>query len=140
MTSAKLHPGDIASDKLLLETLAPIDAAYRHQGYMDVVVDPGAKLDSTAHTVSYTVSVTPGEQYRLRSVTPLNLSPEARKDFDAGWRMNPGDLYDPQYVASFLKNNTALRSLAGYAASFQATADPQTHQVDLTIKFIRTGR
>jgi outer membrane protein insertion porin family len=72
-------------------------------------------------------------------VTPLNLSAAAQKDFDFGWLLKPGAAYDPLYTANFLTKNTALRSLAGYTASFQAAADSQTHLVDLTINFIHTG-
>ncbi|WP_158824299.1 POTRA domain-containing protein [Granulicella sp. S156] len=137
LSTAKLHPGDVASRKLLLDTLAPIDIAYKRQGYMDVFVEPSASLDTAAHTVSYNITVVPGEQYHLRSVTPLNLSPTAQKDFDTGWRMKPGDLYNAEYITSFLKNNTALQALNGYSAGFKASADPQTHLVDLTITFVR---
>jgi len=88
--AAKLHPGDIASRKLLLATLAPIEVVYRRQGYMDVVVQPGAVLDHAAHTVAYTVTVVPGEPYRLRSINATGLDPAARKDFDRGWTMQVG--------------------------------------------------
>jgi len=135
-----LHPGDIASRKLLLGTLAPVDMAYRRQGYMDVVVQSGAVLDRTAHTVAYTVTVLPGEQYRLRSVNAIGLDPAARKDFDRGWKMNAGDLYNVEYVTSFLKNNTALQALGEYSFAYKAAADPQAHTVDLTLTFVRAGR
>ncbi len=50
--------------------------------------------------------------------------------------MKPGELYNPEYVAGFLKANTALQALAGYSAGFKAYADPNTHLVDLVITFI----
>ena len=139
MPKAKLHTGDIASHKLLLETLQPIDAAYRHLGYMDVFVDPGAKLDTTANTVSYSITVVPGEQYHLRSATPNGLSPAALADFKKGWRMTEGALYDSSYVSGFMKNNTALRALQDYSCAYQASADPQTHLVDLTLNCYLTA-
>ena len=135
----KLHPGDIASRKLLLDTLAPVDMAYRRQGYMDVVVQSGAVLDHAAHTVAYTVTVIPSEQYRLRNVNATGLDPAARKDFDHGWTMQAGDLYNVQYVTSFLDNNTALRALGAYNFAYKAVADPQTHTVDLALTFVRAG-
>jgi outer membrane protein assembly factor BamA len=138
--STKLHPGDIASRKALLETLAPVDTAYRRLGYMDVVVLSGAVLDASAHTVAYSVTVIPGEQYRVHSVNAIGLSLGAHADFDRGWRMKPGDLYNVEYVKGFLSNNTALRTLQGYSFSYKASADPQTHQVDLTLSFIPDGR
>jgi outer membrane protein assembly factor BamA len=137
--SAKLHPGDIASRRLLLATLAPVDATYRRQGYMDVVVQPGAVLDRAAHTVAYTVTIVPGEQYRLRSVNATGLDPAARNDFDRGWTMKVGDLYNVQYVTSFLDNNTALRALTAYTFAYKAIADPQAHTVDLVLTFVRGG-
>lgn len=136
---AKLHSTDLASQKALLETEQTILNAYLHLGYLDAFVDAHPTKDAATHTVSYSLQVIPGEIYHLKSVTPLNLSAAAQKDFDFGWLLKPGTAYDPLYTASFLTNNTALRNLAGYTASFQAAADSQTHLVDLTINFIRAG-
>ncbi len=136
---AKLHNGDLASQKSLLETKQAILNAYLHLGYLDAYVDAHPQKDATAHTVSYSLQVIPGETYHVKTVTPLNLSAAAQKDFDFGWLLKPGVAYDPLYTSNFLTNNTALRNLAGYTASFQAAADSQTHLVDLTINFIRTG-
>lgn len=136
---AKLHTGDVASRKQLLATLAPVDAAYQKQGYADEYVDTVATADAAMHTVSYAFTVVPGEQYRVRSVNVTGLTPEARAQFDLGWLLKPGDLYDPGYVRSFLTNNTALRGLAAYVGGFKAASDPQTRLVDLTIEFVRTS-
>ena len=133
--SEKLHPGDIASRALLLETLAPLDLAYRKQGYMDVVIEAKPAADPATHVVAYTVSVNPGEQYRIKEVTANNLDPKARADFDRGYLMKTGELFNPDYLAHFLKNNTALLALAGYSAAWKAYADPNTHTVDLVINF-----
>jgi outer membrane protein insertion porin family len=133
---ATLHAGDLASAKALTATEAPILAAYRSQGYMDAYLDPAPTLDPTTHTVAYSLHVVSGDPYRLKSVTPLNLSPTAQKEFDSGWRMKPGDIYNLTYVETFIRNNTALQNLATYSAAFQTSADPTTHLVDLTITFI----
>jgi len=138
--TAKLHPGDIASRKALLETLAPLDAAYRRQGYMDVTVTATPSLNPAKHQVAYTVSVAPGEQYRIKELTVNNLDPAARADFDRGFLMKAGELYNPEYAATFLKKNTALRALEGYSASYKAIASPNTHTVDLVLTFVRGPR
>ena len=134
----KLHPGDIASRKVLLETLAPLDAAYRKQGYMDIVIKTSPTLDPATHQVAYTVTVVPGEQYRMKEITVKNLDALAQKDFDRGWLMKTGELYSPDYASTFLKKNTALQALAPYSASYKAYADPNTHTVDLVITFYRS--
>jgi outer membrane protein insertion porin family len=135
--SAKLHPGDVASRALLFQTLAPLDAAYRRQGYMDVIIEAAPTPDPATHQVAYTVSVKPGEQYRIHELTADHLDPAARADFDRGFLMKAGELYNPEYVANFLKMNTALRALEGYSASFKAYADPNNHTVDLVLTFVR---
>lgn len=135
--SVKLHPGDIASRAQLFETLKPLDAAYRRQGYMDVIVEAAPMPDPATHQVAYTVTVKPGEQYRIHQVTTNNLDPAAKADFNRGFLMKTGELYNPEYVSGFLKMNTALHALEGYSASFKAYADPNTHTVDLVLTFAR---
>jgi hypothetical protein len=75
----------------------------------------------------------------VHEITANNLDPAAQKDFDRGFLMKAGELYNPEYAATFLKRNTALLALAGYSASFKAYADPNTHTVDLVINFVRGG-
>ena len=134
--TAKLHSGDVASRQALLDTFAPLDLAYRRQGYMDVIINGSPVVDTAAHTVAYTVTVTPGEQYRVHQVTTKGLDPAAQADFDRGFSMKEGQLYNPEYLTTFLKNNTALHALDGYAAAFKAYADPNTHTVDVVITFV----
>jgi outer membrane protein insertion porin family len=135
--TSKLHPGDIASRQALLESFAPLDLAYRRQGYMDVIINSSPTLDTAAHTVAYNITVTPGEQYHVHQVTAQGLDPAAHADFDHGFLMKEGALYNPEYLTTFLKNNTALQALNGYAAGFKAYADPNTHAVDVVITFVR---
>jgi len=115
---------------------ALIAAAYHAHGYIDAYVDPSPALDEAAHTVSYSLRVVPGDQYHFKSVTALNLTPQAQAEFDRGWTMKPNDIYNENYVAKFINNNTALRRLARYSGTFQAIGDPQTHMVDVTITFL----
>jgi outer membrane protein assembly factor BamA len=138
--TAKLHPGDIASRALLIETLAPLDAAYRSKGYMDVIVKAAPTADPTTHRVAYTVSVTPGEPYRIHTVTAKNLDDAAQAEFDRGFLMKAGEIYSPEYATNFLKSNTALQALQHYSGSFKAYADTNTHTVDLVITFFRGAR
>lgn len=133
---ALLHPGNIASGEALHKTEAKIIAAYRAQGYIDAYIAPTPTLDPAAHTVTYALQAVPGDVYRLKTVTPLNLTPEAQQEFAASWRMRPNDIYNESYVASFITNNSALKHLAAYSATFQAVGDPATHLVDLTITFV----
>ena len=131
----KLHPGDPANDTALLALEAAISAAYLSHGYMDVYVLPHPLADLAAHAVTYNLEPIPGDVYRLRTATPTGLSPEALQEFNSTLQLKPGDIYNPAYVTEFIHNNTALKHLSTYAGGFQASADPQTHLVDLTLTF-----
>jgi outer membrane protein assembly factor BamA len=131
-----LHPGDVASQKLLLSTEGKILAAYRAQGYMDAYLHVTPAPDTTAHTVTYDLTAAPGEQYHLKTITVVGLAPDARQQFDSGWRMQPGDLYNEPYIQHFLNNNSTLLKLNNYVGSYQASADPNTHLVDLIVTFV----
>jgi hypothetical protein len=132
---ARLHPGDIASRKLLLETLTPLDAAYRREGYMDVIVTAAPTLDTTTHQVAYKVTVEPGTPYHLHEITPRNLDPVQVAAFNRVFAAHPGDVFNPEYVVAFLKQNTAVHELIGCNAAYKAVAYPATHTVDLFLTF-----
>lgn len=134
--NSKLHPGDIASREMLMETIAPLDLAYRRLGYMDVIVKIDPVFDEATHTVTYNLSCIPGQQYRIKQVTTKNLDPVALADFDKAFRLTTGEPYNPEYVGSFLKNNSSVKSLESYSGGYKAYADPNTHTVDLVLTFV----
>jgi outer membrane protein insertion porin family len=136
----KLHPGDLASAKSLADTEAPILLAYRKLGYMDAYLRVTPTLDAAAHTVAYNLTAVPGEPYHLNTIAAVGLSPAQQQVFDANWALKHGDPYSEPYVTTFLHNNSALHQLDGLTASFQASADPNTHLVDLTITFVLNAR
>ena len=137
--SEKLHPDSAASRTLLLQTLAPLDDAYRRKGYMDVIVVAEPDANPATHQVHYTVTVKPGEQYRVNEVTANNLDPAAQADFDRGFLMRKGDIFNPDYIHSFFINNPGLKALIPYGGSYKAYADPNTHTVDVVLTFARGG-
>ena len=136
---AEIHPGDVASQRALLVSLRKLEAAYRNKGYIDVVVTATPQLDTASHQVAFTIAAIPGEQYKLHQVTPVGLSEAQQQDFNMAWKMNPGDIFNEGYVASFLTNNSAISSLNGYSAGFKTIANPDAHTVDLIMTFVKGG-
>ena len=135
-TAAPLHAGSLASVTALEKTTDLLAAPYRKEGYADVIVVTAPAVDQAAATVGYTFTVTPGEQYRLHSITFENLTPSQRVELNRAWQMKAGDLFNPDYITHFLENNSALRSFDNTSASYKAIRDPAAHQVDLTVSFV----
>jgi len=141
--SQKLHDGDIANHKLLLETLAPLDFAYRRQGYLDVIVNTAPAYDNTAHTVAYTITVTPGEQYHFNQLTTNGLDAASQQDYEAHFDMKKGDIFSPEAITGYIPTQNGVPTFnSTYKAkhgTWKAYADPNTHMVDLVVTFGDTG-
>jgi hypothetical protein len=68
-----------------------------------------------------------------------NVSDELRSLLMRQWQLMPGDVFDQTYLDTFLikaqRQDPVLRSsLAGVLSTMETSADPTTHDVDVTIK------
>ena len=135
LKATKLHEGDVASEAALHDTYQPILDAYHQLGYVDARIDTQPQVDKAAHTVSYHLTLSPGEPYRVGVVHFVGLSGQAESDVETNWRLGQGAVYNPEYLRLFLRKNTALRSLEPYNMSYVAKADPTSHTVNLTVNF-----
>lgn len=119
-----------------------LSSRYKARGYLDCAVTPHAALNDANGTVSYNVDVVPGPVYHLGFVKFDNVSDPLRAVLIHYWQMMPGDVFDESYVSQFLfkaeiEDAGLRRSLMGVKESFDATADPQTHQVNVVIRLSR---
>ena len=117
-----------------------VASQYKAHGYLDCQVVPHAEFVETTGTANYTVEIDPGPVYRLGFVKFDNVSDDLRKHLMRSWQMLPGDVFDEGYVANFVNNAqhsdpALMRSLAGVKAIYDVRADPQSHQVNVLIRF-----
>jgi outer membrane protein assembly factor BamA len=115
---------------------------YRAKGYMDCKLTPTPHFDESTTTVNYDVAIEPGPVYHLGFVKFDNVSDELRTFLIRNWQMLPGDPFNEAYVANFIatvqQNDPVLRrSLAGIKTTFDAVADPQTHDVNVVIRLAK---
>jgi outer membrane protein assembly factor BamA len=133
---AKLKPGDPDSPAALRESLKSLTNAYGAKGYIDARIAAPPVIDRVAHQVSYTISVTPGPQYHLRSVRWSGLSDDQIKPLDAAWKLKPGDVYDSTYFQKFYPQTSALLR-QGYKVGLLEKREASSLSVDLTISFTK---
>ena len=131
----KLRPGDVASDGLLRASYQPLLNSYLRRGYVDVSIDTHPQKDTAAHTVGYTLSVLPGDVYKVGSLTIVGLSPDARQHFDTVWKQHVGDVYDGVESFAVLGRESTQPWLQHYAGAVQTIANPDTKLVDIVFTF-----
>jgi outer membrane protein assembly factor BamA len=134
---AQLHPGDIANESKLRNTLFLIGSPYKTRGYLRarIAAEPVFHHDTPA-TVDYAISVTPGDVFHMGALTLENLTDAQKAQFLKVWKMAAGDVYDASYPPPFLKKNAdALHSLDGLTAGYKQFEHEDTHVVDLVVTF-----
>ncbi|HXY23576.1 MAG TPA: POTRA domain-containing protein [Candidatus Acidoferrum sp.] len=89
-----LKPGDVANGLQVEAGWDRIREECARHGYLDAKLDPVASFDETAHTISYTVTVQEGLQYRFGKMILTGISPAAERKLRAAWPIAPGDIFD----------------------------------------------
>ncbi len=116
-----------------------ISSRYHQKGNLDCKITPHANFNDADATVSYDVDVDPGPVYHLAFVKFDNVSDDLRTLLIHNWQMMPGDPFDESYVASFIvkvqqQDPVLRRSLAGVRVTYNVTANPDTHEVNVVIR------
>jgi outer membrane protein insertion porin family len=135
----KILSGSLPEGVRIRSVWVLISQRYKSKGYLDCKLTPRPAFDDAAGAVSYTVDVDPGAVYHLGFVKFDNVTDELRTLLIHNWQMLPGDPFDESYVSNFIskaqtQDPVLKRSLTGVKVKFDATANPATHEVNVTIR------
>ena len=89
-----LKPGDVADGMQIEAGWDRVREEFGRHGYLDAKVDPVPSFDESAHTVSYSVTIHEGPQYRFGKMVLTGLSPAAEKKLLAAWPIPQGEIFD----------------------------------------------
>jgi len=131
-----LKPGDPADTTQVGRATAIVKELYSTKGYMLAQVKSTATLDNEKHTAAFNVDVNEGPVYHMGKLDIQGLDPARTELVRKVWSMHEGDVYDSNYVKTFIKKrNIALESLNGWNAPYIQTIHDDTATVDLVLKF-----
>ncbi len=109
-----LKPGDVADGMQIEAAWDRVREEFAHNGYLDAKLDATPAFDESAHTVSYSVSIQEGPQYRFGKMILTGLSPAAERKLQAAWPMAPGDLFDKsKYEETLMKLQSHQEQIFG---------------------------
>jgi len=89
-----LKRGDIADGMQIEAAWDRVREEYAHRGYLEAKLDPAPAYDDQARTVSYSVGIQEGKQYRFGKMTLSGISPAAERKLHAAWPIAGGDIFD----------------------------------------------
>ena len=109
---------------------------YTSKGYLSAKLQRTPAFNDQDHTVTYTIQVTEGEQFRMGTLQITGLDPATVAQLEKKWKLQPGDPYDAAYLGSFLHDNAALISGHGRAKTVKSLqARTPDKKVNVTLQF-----
>ena len=137
-----INPGDLADGMRLAADWQQVELEYGHRGYLDVKVSPTPRFADASATVTYTVNITEGPQYRMGELVITGLSVDAERIVRNSWRLMPGQVFDKTYFDEMLskleKPTVAIfgeRPVHYEKMGHWLRPNPQNHVVDVLIDF-----
>jgi outer membrane protein insertion porin family len=134
---SQIHPGDVADGTRVRANWEFLARQYHNNGFMKAKIDPVAAYDRAKGTVSYTVSVEPGPQYKMGTLTIQNSAADLKAAMLAAWKMPAGAVFNEGAVAAFYQTpgNPALqRTFAGANCVYKLALNDDTLTVDVTLR------
>lgn len=122
-------PGLVMNGDLLNYELRKLREAYAQRGYMHMTVEPKTTFDDAAGTVSYSMVIKEGPQFRMGELEVAGLSKEDTEALMNAWKLRPGDPFDVTYIPNFIAS-VKLPDGAEFAVEQSEGEQPQT--VDIT--------
>lgn len=89
-----LKAGDVANGMSIEGGWDLVHAEYGHLGYLDAKLNAKPIYDEQAHTVSYSVAINEGPQYRFNTMVITGMSLAAERLIQEAWTQKPGDVFD----------------------------------------------
>jgi outer membrane protein assembly factor BamA len=102
---------------------------YESKGYINFTPVPNAQVDDAAHTISLMVDIDEGVQFRIGTLVldGVEAKPGAGAKVLENWKQYEGQIYAPQVVEQFLRENSAILPAGVSSLNFIAQPDEQAH-------------
>jgi len=99
---AGMRPGDIANGMDMEAGWDRVREEYAHRGYLEAKVVPSVTYDDQAHTVSFSVRIGEGKQYKFGVIVLTGISVSAERRLREAWPIAGGEVFDKTVYEEFL--------------------------------------
>jgi outer membrane translocation and assembly module TamA len=101
-----LQEGEIFSVPKIRDGIEAFTRLYSTRGHIDSTVTPQTESDSERQTISLTIEIDEGAEFRIGRVTILGLSQKAEMSLKI--KLKSGDLFNEEILEEFFKENEHL--------------------------------
>jgi outer membrane protein assembly factor BamA len=134
-----LMPGQIANGNRIELTWEHVRNAYGKLGYVDVNLLPTPAYDDKAASISYTVSIDEGRQYRMGELVLTGLSLEGERRIRNAWNIARDAVFDSSVYEQFVTSGIA-QAFVGLPVHYNKIGhflekDPKSSHVDVLLDF-----
>ena len=99
---AGMKPGDLANGMDMEAGWDRVREEYAHRGYLEAKVDPSPTYDDQGHSVSFTVKVDEGKEYKFGVIVLTGISVSAERRLREVWPIPGGEIFDKTKYEDFL--------------------------------------
>jgi len=125
-----LKAGEPANAVQLGEDLEEIRKLYGTKGYLFAHADPTPEMDDSAATVSYQLSMTEGDLYRMGELTIDGIPPANAAKMAEQWQLKKGNPFDDSYLQRFFK---IMYHDVGLKVPYNIVSKQNVNQQDKTV-------
>jgi outer membrane protein assembly factor BamA len=134
-----LMPGQVANGNRIELTWDHVRNAYGELGYLDVNLVPTPAYDDKAASVSYTVSIDEGPQYRMRELVLTGLSLEGERRIRNAWNIARDAVFNSSIYEQFIASGIP-QAFVGLPVHYDKIGhflekDPKTGRTDVLLDF-----
>jgi outer membrane protein insertion porin family len=135
LAAGNFVPGCVANWKEFLAGVAKMEAALKHDGFIDVSSKPVPTFQSATGLVDVAITVRKGTQYRFASVDITGLTARERREALSLWELKEGRPMDGLYTEKFLNSLFERVHPSKTHFSVEMRDRPGTDQIDVIVAF-----
>lgn len=137
--SIVLMPGQVANGNRLELTLEHVRDLYAKSGYLDTNLDIASSYDDAGGRVSFVVTITEGQQYRMGNLVVTGLSLEGERRIRNAWNIARGAVFDRSVYDQFVSSGIP-QAFVGLPVHYEKIGhyletNPRTGTVEVLLDF-----
>jgi outer membrane protein assembly factor BamA len=135
---SQIHAGDVADGVRVRQNWEFLSRQYHNIGYMKAKINPVPAYDREKGTVSYTVKVEPGPQYKMGTLTIQNSAADLKAAMLEAWKMPAGAVFNEGAVRAYFTTQDVYpaleRTFAKADCIYKLALNDDLLTVDVTLR------